>query len=307
MKKSKASVEQTEHDDVLAKASQELEASIADDQETEQQEETEKDLGKAIVKAIKDTAAPFLAKAQTSTLSAEKDRRGSLTESGKDPAASPKKSGKGYEDSSVYEARKGEDMDDDGDDDEDDAPKKKAKKKFDFSKMKKMKKSVEVEEEDDSSDEDEEMLDATEVVAELHDNVESISKSVDRLEEGMAVFGELLAEQADPRRDVLLANLAKAVTHIITEQKEIKKSLSGVNDLMKAVSSMPGVPKIAGVQMVVNKNDLNKSEGESETDGVMSSEDKNRLFQAAVQGKISTTEMKKAIQTNDLTILQKIK
>lgn len=293
-------------DDVLAKASQELEESITEDQETEAQEEAEKDLGSAIVKAIKTAAAPFLEKAQTSNLSAEKDRRGTLTESGSDPAASPKKSGKGYEDSSKYEARKGEDMDDDGDEDDDSSKK---KKKFPFGKMKKMKKSAELEDTDDSDDEDfddEEMYDATEVVAELGKNVTQINKSIDRLEEGMAVFGELLAEQADPRRDVLLTNLAKAVVHIVEQQKEMKKALTGVNDLMKAVATMPGVPKIAGLQMMVNKGDLAKSEGE-DVNEELSKEDKDRLFQAAARKQISTAEMSKAMRTRDLSVLDKVK
>lgn len=193
----KTKVEQT--DDILAKASQELEESIQQDQETETAAETHQTIGEAIVKAVKDAAAPFLSKAQTSTLSAEKDRRGSLTESKSDPAATPKKSGKGYEDSSVYEARKGEDMDEDDDSDDDKKSSKKSKKKNPFfSKMKKMKKGYDEEtEEDDSDDESEDMFDATEVVAELGENVESISKSVQTLEEGMAVFGELLGEMAD--------------------------------------------------------------------------------------------------------------
>jgi hypothetical protein len=306
-----------ENDDILEKATQELEESMVEEEAQAETAKGEQDLGKAIIKAVRNAAAPFLSKAQTSDLSAEKDRRGSLTESNKDPATTPKSSSSGYPDSTRYEARKGEDLDDDGDEDgdedEDDKKSKrhkKGKKANPFmSKMKKMKKGHEDEEDSDDTDVegDDEMFDATEVVAELGENVAEINKSVDRLEEGMAVFGELLGEMADPRRDKLLVNLAKAVTHIISEQKEMKKSLSGVNDLMKAVSTMPGVPKIAGLQMIANKTDLAKGEGDVEDRGELSQENKDRLFAAAVARKISTKEMSKAMQTHDLSILERVK
>lgn len=291
-----------EHDnDVFESASQELEKSIQEDEKAQPT-----DLGQQLIKSVTNAVQDFLAKGkggQPSELSAEKDKRGSLTESGKDPAESPKKSGKGYDDSTKYEARKGEDMDDE--DDEDDKPsffKKKKKKK-----VKKMYKSYD-EQDEDTSDEDEsadEALDATEFVEELGDAVEHINKSVGRLEDGMAVFGELLAEMADPRRDKVLVSLAKAVSHLVQEQKEIKKSLVAHQTLVKAIAQMPGVPRVAGLQLVAQEAEA-ASVGGAEPKQI-SQADKDRLFRAAVQKQISTEEMNKAIRTGDLSVLEKVK
>lgn len=268
-----------------------LEEQISKSEKTEEAPVQEEKSEQGLLKALMTTAKDYLGKAQTSDLKAEKDRRGSLTESSDDPAKTPKKSGAGYEDSSKYEARKGHGKDDDEDED-DDVPafmKKKAKKKA-------MKKSIETE--DEESEDSEEVIDVTETVEELQ-------KSVARLEEGVAVFGDLLAEVADPRRDKAMATVMKSLSHIIEKQNKLEKSLGEVQPLMKALAQMPGAPKMVGVQANLKKS-VETTEG-AETQTVLSKEDKDRLMKAAIEGKISTNEMKKAIATNDASLLEKIK
>lgn len=293
-------------DDILEQATQDLEKSLAEDQ---QQEETEQNLGDAIVKAIKSVTTEFLGKAQTTDLSADKDRRGSLTETSKDPATSPKKTGREYPDSSKYEARKGSDMDDDFEgDDEDDAPKGKGKKLSKYAmKMKKMKKMKKSQDEDRSYDDDddvtEDMVDATEAVAAIGESTELIGKSLDRLEDGMSVFGELLGEMSDPKRDKILVNIAKGISFLVDQQKELNKSIREQNDLMKSIGQMPGVPRVAGLHQMVKTDEVKKAEG----GGVLKKGDKDRLFKAAVQGQISMEEFKEAQATGDASILEKVK
>lgn len=277
-------------DDLLDTAAAELENSIKEDEQSAKVEP--KDLGKAIVEGVQTAVKDFLAKgkgAQTSDLSAEKDKRGELTGSGKDPAESPKKSGQGYSDSSGYEARKGDDSDDD-DDDSDDVPAFFKKKK----KGKKVKKSDDVEDDSDE-DSDDEAYDATEFVEEMGDAVNHMNKSINRLEEGLAVFGELLAEVADARRDKLMVNMAKALTHIVEEQKEIKKSLVAHSTMMKSIAQLPGMPRVAGLfnQAQGTEEVTTSSEGAGTK---LSKATHDRLWQMAVQRKITSEEMKKAIQ-----------
>jgi len=253
-------------------------------------EEPKNDAG--LMKALMVAAKDYFGKAQSSDLKAEKDKRGSLIDSSDDPAKSPKKSGAGYPDSSKYEARKGHE-DEDEDEEEEEMPKHFKKK----SHKKKMKKSYdEVDENEEGEEGEDEVIDATEVL-------EDLQKSVQLIEEGMATFGELLTAMADPRREKNEALILKALTSIIDRQDKIEKSLAEVQPLVKAMSSLPGVPK-AVQSMTLNKSET--TEGTGEQSG-LSPEDKNRLFNAAVKGKISKSEMKKAIDTNDASILQKIK
>ena len=283
--------------DILESASRELEASIADDN----QQVAHQDLGKSIVQAISDGVKSVLAKAggPTTDLPADKDKRGSLLEAGSDPAKSPKKSGKGYDDSSKYEARKGHDMgeeDEDGDEDDKDMPaffKKKGKKKM----IKKMKKSYS-DEELESEEGEESDVDATEFMNDLGEAVEHLHKSVSSIEEGVAVFGELLAEMADTRRDKLLVNMAKGINLLITENKELKKSMNKHETMMKSISNLPGMPKVVGTHFAAQE--AATTEGES---AQVSTADRDRLFQLAVAKKITTGEMQKAIRTGDMSVL----
>ena len=294
--------------DLIAKATEDLENSIVED---EQQEKQEKDLGASIVKAIKDTAAEYFGKAQTTDLKAENDRRGSLTESSQDPAKTAKKTGKEYHDSSKYETRKGDDCDDDmdGDDLED---KKKSKKKMSkmaymnkMKKMGKMKKSRHgYDDENEGEEFEESALDATEFVEAMGESVEEIEKSMDRMEEGMAVFGELLGEMSDPKRDKLIVNIAKGIGFLVDQMKDLNKSVSAQNDLVKSISQLPGAPRIAGLPaQTVNNDEIKKGEeGDTLTKG-----EKDRIFQLATSRRISMDEYRNAIRNNDASILEKVK
>ena len=271
---------------VFEAAASQLEKSIKPDVQPSKEAESLKDV---LLKAATD----FLNKGkggQGTDLEADKDKRGSLIEAGKDPAEHPVKSGQGYKDSSKYEARKGDDEDDMDDEDEDEKESMFKKKK------KKMKKKM-----DKSGDEDEsedEVVDATEFVEDLGDAVDHINKSVERLEAGMVAFGDLLVDMADPRREKLLVTMAKAISHVIEKQDKIEKSLSQFADLKKAMKE-PSAPKVAGQTIVV--------EGTENKGSILKSEDKNRLFQLASKSKISMEEYKNAVKTGDISILDRFK
>lgn len=293
-------------DNIFTAATEELEKSIKEENAEKQIPSETQDLGKAIVKGITDAVAPLLEKAHkgspTSDLSAESDKRGTLLESGKDPAETPKKSGGGYGDSKSYTAEKASEdyNDDDMDEDDDDSKpsyfkkkKKKAKKKFS--------KSEDWADDEDSDDDDDGVYDASEFIDGVSEAVDDLGKSSQRLEDGIAVFGELLAELADPRRDKLQIALAKSLTYLTEKVSKLEKSIQEGNDLMKAVSQLPGVPKIAGMHLM-------KSEGQVEgnSGGIqVSKEDRDRLFKAACERRISTSEMKNAIATGDMSCLKK--
>ena len=280
-------------------AADDLEKSIKEDVENQE-------LGKSLKDALLKTTTEFLAKGKgaiTSDLSAEKDKRGELTGSSKDPAESPKKSGEGYKDSSIYEARKAAENDDDDNDDndEDDMPsffKKKHKKS-----KKVVKKSIDEDELELEDDEDDSDMDATGFIEDLGEAVDGINKSISHLTEGVAVFGELVAEMADPRRDNMLVNMAKAITHLVDENKQIKKSLEAHNSLMKSMVNLPGMPKIAGNQ------ELAKSVGAEAPvqSAVLSKSVRDKLFAARMTGKLSAEDHQAALQSGDATeILKKL-
>jgi len=289
-------------DDVFETAAAELEASLAKDEKSSGEAT---DLGKAIVSSITSAVKDVLAKgkgAQKTDLSAEADKRGTLVDSGKDPAESPKKSGQGYKDSSIYEARKGHDDDEDGDDDDGDMPSFFKKKKKKGMGKKKIMKSED--EDEDESDDDE--VDATQFVEELGEAVDHLGKSIHRLEQGMAIFGELLSEMADPRKDKLMVNMAKAISHLVTENKDLKKSLVNNGTMMKAISQMPGVPRVAGLQAAFSATEESETP-ESNGRTSLSKSQRDRLFQLAVAKKISIDDMKKAVSTGDASVLDSFK
>ena len=280
-------------DDVFETLAADLEKSI---QTTEKSDEP-KDLAAVLTKAARD----FLAKGSGSDLQAEADKRGTLLVAGKDPAESPKKSGDGYKDSSKYEARKGEKEECDDEDDDDKMP------AF-FKKKKKGKKAVkkasaeEVEETEDDDDQD--AVDATEFMEGVEKSITFLMEQNKELSKGLACFGELLADLADPRKDKVLVSMAKAISFLVEGHKTLSKSVEGHSTLMKAISTMPGVPRVAGLQTVVTDADADAAAPQGKT---LSKSQKDRLFQLAVQKKISHEEMKKAVQTGDATILEQFK
>lgn len=271
---------------LLEEAKSALEKSIREDEVLDQGAEG---LAKAVLNAAKD----FLTKGKGTDLLAEEDKRGDLTTASADPAKTPKKSGQGYSDSSKYESRKGEDMDEedeDEDEDEDKMPaffKKKGKKKA-------MKKSFEVEEDEDGE------VDATELVEGIAEQLNYVTKSLHMIQEGLGIFGDVLCDQADPSKDRLLVELAKAVSHIVTEQKEMKKSLAEQVTLFKAIAHAPNSPRIAGFNNLMEGFAPEKS-------SQISKADHDALFQLAIKKSISTEEMKKAVRTGDVSILDKFR
>lgn len=281
-------MEDNNQPDAFEAAAAELENSIAPKQSAEESS----DPAVTFMKGFKELVSSF-AKAKGgpgSDLSAEKDKRGTLTEAGKDPAETPAKSGEGYKDSSKYETRKGEDMEDEGDEEESDEVPSFFKKK---KKKKAMKKSEEA-----SESEDEELSDAEEFMEGLENGIDHLAKSCGKIEEGVAVFGELVAELADPRRDKLLIGLAKAMNLLVTETREIKKSLEANQSIIKSIATMPGMPKVVGAQ-------LQKAEQEQGLKKSLSGQDRDRLFKAASKGVISKEEYNQALQTGDMSCLEK--
>jgi len=288
-------------DDLFENAANELEKSMKEEeQSTPPSAET---LAKAIRKGITDAVAPLLKGGPTSDMSAEADKRGTLTDTSSDPAEKPKKSGGGYPDSKSYTSKKGDDdfNDDDDDGDDDDTPSFFKKKK-----KRKGKKACKGDEDynDDRyyEDDDDDAYDASEFIDGMSKAVDHLSKSNNRLEEGLSVFGELLSELADPRRDKLAVNMAKAMTHIVDRVTKLEKAITEQNDLVKSMARMPGAPKIAGATQ------LNLIKGEEESEDAtpkVSQEDRDRLFKAAVEGRISQAERRNAVVTGDLSCLKK--
>lgn len=284
----------------LEKLQADLEKSISKDEKPTADGDSKESLEKGLATHLMAAAKDFIAKASgavTSDLPAEKDKRGELTTSGKDPAESPVKSGQGYKDSSKYEARKGDDEDEDDEDDKDEMPsffKKKAKKK--------MKKS-----EDESEEEEEDSeVDATEFLEQMGGAVDHLGKSVRELEEGMAVFGELLSEIADPRRDNLNATMAKALAHLVTEVKDIKKSLAAHESVMKSISTMPGAPRVAAMHVAATETETAPSAPAARGMKLEKSM-KDRLWRLTAERKISVDEYKHACATGDVSILDRVK
>jgi len=295
-------------DDVFESAAADLEKSIQVETAAAASGEVDaNDAAAVLIKGIKN-AMVDLAKGKggpTTDLKADADKRGTLTDSGKDPAESPKKSGEGYKDSRGYEARKGSKHSSSG--------KKSSSGKHSSSGMpsffkKKKKKHSSSGKVAKGSEHEEEAIDGTEFIEELGDAVDHINKSVMKLEEGLACFGELLATLADPRKDKVNIAMSKAIVHLVSENKEIKKSLASQNALMKAISQMPGVPRVAGLQTVVDTAADTAAAAAEKGDGKqLTKAQRDRIFQLAVHKKITTEEMNKAIKTGDASILDGFK
>jgi len=272
-----------------------------------EEEETPVDGPEAIAKAVKSKLDEAVEIARTGKLSkagpgsdesADKDRRGSLTSTKDDPAKTPKKSGQGYKDSSGYTSEKGSMSHDD--EDEDDTPayfKKKSKKKA--------KKS----EEDYNDDEDgEDSLDADAFVEGMEKAIGDLRKGNRNLEDGLATFGELLSDMADPRKDKLLISIAKGISHIVDRLGKLEKSFGDQADMVKAVSRMPGVPRVAGLALA--KAEAAESAVATGTEGrgvadALTDGDRERLFKAVIEKKISRSEHSAALRTGDLRCLEK--
>lgn len=276
-----------------------------------EEEETPPDGPEAIAKAVKDklneaveiATTGKLAKAgPASDMSADKDRRGTLTSTKDDPAKTPKKSGQGYKDSSVHTAEKG----DDEHCDDDDTPayfKKKGKK------AKKAAKKADDEHNDDDDESSEDGLDADEFVEGMEKAIGDLRKGNRNLEEGLATFGELLSDMADPRKDKLLVTMAKGISHIVDRLGKLEKSVAEQGDLAKSIAKMPGMPRIAGLALAKSESaetaQATGTEGRGGMAETITDGDRERLFKAVVEKRISKAEHGNALRTGDLKCLEK--
>lgn len=296
-------------ENILAKAASELEASIRKD---EKQAESAEDFGTALAKSIKGVVNEFFGKsaeakpiekvkdAKLTDAEDETDMSARAADSGVDSAAYDKDRKPSYKKST----KKGEECDEEEDDDDDDKPsffeKMKSKKKEKAYKGhgKKMKKSEEAVEEDD------EVIDATEALDNMQQGMVELHKSISDLEEGMAVFGELVTELTNPSRDKLLGQIAKGMAFLIEEHKELKKSVADVNTLAKSLQTA-GMPRIAGHTLPAPKDDLSKSENPTGKT-TLSKGEQDRLFAAAAKGQITREEFNHALRSNDTSILKAV-
>jgi hypothetical protein len=277
--------------------SSELESSIAEEPTSENQAD-------GLAKAVTDAARDYLEKAKgkkkgeknPSDLTAEEisNNTEEEIEADGDPAEHPKASGGAYPDVKKYVKKAAEcDDDDEDDDDEDDKP--------DFFKKKgKVKKAV---------TEDEE-VDATEFMGELGEAVnyiggrlENLAKSMNLLMKGQAIFGNIVADLADPRKDKLQETMAKALVFLVKENKELKKAVSLNVDLMKAVQKMPGLPVVAGMINPAGSSEtadtVQKAQGPT-----ASKADMDTLMKARLEGKITHAQWLQAKHTGDLSFLK---
>lgn len=230
--------------------------------------------------------------AQTTDLSQDKAPKSkTVTEVEPDPAEHPVKSGRGYKDTKPYIGKGDEEDDDD-------------KPNF-FGKKKKVKKSAE--EDDDEVDVTEFTGEMAKAINYLIDEVAELRKSQAELLEGSGIFGQVLHEVAanDPRRDNLSVNVAKALSFVVNEVKEIKKGLSTQADLFKSVAEMPGVPRAAGIALIKSEHDGAAGAGVDAGQAV-SKGDRSRLYKAAVEKKITMDEYKDALAKGDTSILARI-
>jgi len=211
-----------------------------------------------------------------------------------DPAEDPVHSGGKYPNVKKYVKKAAKcDDDDEDDDDEDDKPS--------FFK-KKMKKSVQVEEDENTEVDATEFMESMgEAVGDLGARLSRMEKSLSHMMKGQAIFGELVADLADPRRDALNETVAKAMTYLVRQNKELAKAIGTHADVMKSIQQMPGVPRVAGmVATQENKTDeLVKSEKPE-----MTKADTDRLFKAVNGGQISMDQYRQAKATGDLSCLK---
>jgi hypothetical protein len=218
-----------------------------------------------------------------------------------DPAEKPVKSGGNYPDTKKYikkaskcaEPDGDEDDDDEDDDDEDDDDEDDKKPAF-FGK-KNVKKAVSETEEVDAT---EFMTNLGNAVDYLGGQVQTLTKSMKMLMKGQAIFGNIVADLADPRKDKLQETMAKALVFLVKENKDLKKSVINNNDLMKSVSKMPGVPFMAGM--------VNPNTGETLQKGAeLSKADADALQSAVLSNKITKSQWLQARHTGDLSCLKK--
>lgn len=304
-----------DRDDILAKAARDMDAAIAADQvpvETKNEEPalTPESIRKAIVDGVKSALAKANGSPRSDMTLDAKGRSGSEVISNEDdPAKTPKKSGQGYKDSSAYTAKGDEcadddddsDDDDDGDDDMPDFFKRGAKSKG--KKPPFVKKSF-----DDAEDED--AIDATEFIQAVGSTVHKLEKSIAELRKGVATFGELLAEVADPRRDRLAVSNSNGLAYVINEIKEIKKSLQTQNSLVKSIASLPGMPRVAGgsFPVIADVGAAPQAEPQvTEPDSlgrVLTADQRNALWKARQDDRITESEWKRA-KRGDTSIIAK--
>jgi len=309
-----------DHEDLLEKAIRDMDAAVAADQSAGDTggeggqdanqagaQVTPDLIRKSIVDGVKEGLGALFkangAPRSDNTLDA-KGRSGSqVIATEDDPAKSPKKSGQGYQDSSKIVNKGDDDADDDDDDDDDDGMpaffsrgKSKGKKK--------MKKSEQVVDDDDA---DEGGVDATEFLEGMGDAVEYLGKSVRELRSGVATFGELLAELADPRRDRLLISLQKGLTAVIEKQNRLEKSLGEHTSLMKSISQLPGMPKVAGMAPAIAAVSQDQVQVSAQPDAlgrIVTGDQRNALMKAKAEGKITHEEWKRG-RAGDATVLAK--
>lgn len=285
--------------DNFEKAAAELENAIKTE-ETHVADPQPQDIGKAIVKGITDAVSSLVkAGKKGEGLSADNDKRGTLTETEEDPAKKPSSSTKGYPDSKGYSSRKADDEhdddededehDDDGDDDSDEGGhevnpfKKKGCKKC------------------DKSHDDDAVVEVTPFLKGIEKSIKKLSDRSVYLEKGMAIFGELLSEMSDPSRDKLAVAMAKGITFLTDKITKLEKSVEQQNSLVKSIAQMPGMPKVAGIAQSLQKSE------ESTVAPKISDIERDRLFKAASHRKISTAEFNQALKTGDLACLKDVK
>ena len=189
--------------------------------------------------------------------------------------------------------------DDDGEEEEEEEEEKPAPKKpafFNKKGAKKVKKSIADESEEDESEGEEEVADVTEFVEGMHGQMVDLQKSVTQLQEGMTAIADVVSEIASNKKQAeAISTISKALLHVVKTTEELKKAIGTPK------TEVPVVP----ASKVVRGNKITKSE--TAAPAAMTEEDKNRLFKAATNGQITTSEMKKAIAENDQTIFAKIK
>jgi hypothetical protein len=210
-----------------------------------------------------------------------------------DPAENPVKSGGNYPDTKKYVKKASncdDDNDSDDDEDEDDKPA--------FFGKKNVKKAMLVDEEVDAT---EFMKNLGEAVDFLGGRMERIAKSMNMLMKGQAIFGNIVADLADPRKDKLQETMAKALMFLVNENKEIKKSMVVSCDLMKSVQKMPGVPFMAGM--------INPNSGDTvaKSESTLTKADADLLQKAVLKGEITKAQWLQARHTGDLSCVTGVK
>ena len=215
-----------------------------------------------------------------------------------DPAESPVPAGGNYPDTKRYVKKAKDEMFEDEDDDDD---------KPEFFKKKSKKKVCK------SLDEDSDEVDATEFMLQMGNamdhtvgEVAGLKKSLGQVVKGLAIFGDLLSDLADPRKDQMQETMAKALTYLVKENKELRKSLQESNDLVKSISQAPGMPQMAGIPLapVGGNDDLIKSQQPAQKVELQKS-DRDMLMKAVMQREITQRQYSAALKTGDLSCLKK--